>query len=263
MKDNYKYGWVGLYRSINTHWIYPHDRPFTKYEAWVDLILMVNHSEKDVFSGEDLVKCKRGETITSQKKLMLRWSWSKSKLIKFLEVLKKDSMLTYKSDSKKTTIKLVNFIDYQDFEEIEKLKKDHRKTVESLQKDLKKLSERLQKATNNNGKEENNTNTIIERVKEFEIQILSTNNKLKILSPIEIKKFLSYWTEYGDRARKFRREKEDTWNTKARLERWKNNNYGKNNSNNEPVKAEVRDYNQTPDEALAEIKAEQEEARRG
>lgn len=67
---------------------------------------------------------------------------------------------------------------------------------------------------------------IIERIKEFEIQILELNKGLKILSDIEVKKFVDYWTEAGDGAKKFRREKQTTWNSKRRLERWNENNFG-------------------------------------
>ena len=122
---------------------------FTKYEAWIDLLIIVNHKDKKVFTGSDTTICKRGQTITSQMKLMTRWGWSKSKLIKFLKVLKKESMIDFKSTTKKTTITVINYIDYQDFEAIEGIKKDHRKTIESLQKDFKKTIKRLQKDTNN------------------------------------------------------------------------------------------------------------------
>jgi len=137
MSANKRYGWIGLYRSITGHWLYPSGRAFTKYEAWIDLLLMVNHKDKEVFHGEDLVVCKRGEVITSQQKLMNKWGWSKSKLIKFLSVLEKDRMLAQKRDSKKTTISIVNYIDYQSFMSDDEIKKDRRKTVERPQTDHK------------------------------------------------------------------------------------------------------------------------------
>ena len=162
LKENIKYGWIGLYRSMTNHWIYPIGI-FTKYEAWIDLLLMVNHEEKKVFDGADMQSCEKGETITSQLKLMKKWSWSKSKLLKFLKVLKSDQMIDYRATTKKTTIKILNFHSYQDFEAISKIKKDHRKTVESLEKDYKKtiedLTERLQKDTNNKDNTSNKENT--------------------------------------------------------------------------------------------------------
>ena len=183
MKENVKYGWIGLYRSMKSHWLYPKNN-FTKYEAWIDLLLMVNHKDNKVFNGVDTEICKRGETFTSQKKLMSRWGWSKSKLIKFLEVLRKEKMIEYKSCTKKTTLKVLNFVDYQDFESIEKLKKDHKKTVERLQKDFKKTLERLQKDTNNNDKEIKNSYSESEflkdwkKVREFKTNQTTNINKL-------------------------------------------------------------------------------------
>jgi len=106
--------------------------------------------------------------------------------------------------------------------------------------------------------------SIEERIKEFEIQILTINSNENILPVVEIQKFISYWTEYGERSKKFRQEKETTWDTKRRLERWKLNikTNGQDKRNNEPIKATVqRDYSQTPDEAIAELKAEQKRER--
>jgi hypothetical protein len=177
MNDNYKLGWIGLYRSIKNHWIYPTNRIFTKYEAWIDLILSVNYSDKKVFFNEDIILCKQGEIITSQKKLMEKWKWSKSKLIKFLKVLKKESMIEYFSDSKKTTIKVLNYINYQDFEQVEKNKKDRKKTVESPQKDFKKTVESFQKDTNNKNNKVNKKNKVNKVIKEM---IPPTLNEVKI-----------------------------------------------------------------------------------
>lgn len=148
MNSIYQNGWIGLYRSIINHWIYPKNRAFTKYEAWIDLLLMVNYENKRVFIGEDLIECDKGEIITSQCKLMKRWSWSKSKLLKFFSVLENDKMCTIKSDNKKTSIKICNYINYQDFKEIAKNKKTSKKTVDDT-------AEKLQKDTTKEDKEIN------------------------------------------------------------------------------------------------------------
>lgn len=158
MSDNIKYGWIGLYRSITNHWLYPLDRTFTKYEAWIDILLTVNHSDKKVFNGSDTEICEAGQIFTSQKKLMSKWKWSKSKLISFLKVLEKEQMIVLKTTTKKTTIKVVNFQSYQDFRGSDKIKKDRKKTAKRPQKDFKKTSKRLQKATNNNDNNYNNDN---------------------------------------------------------------------------------------------------------
>ena len=102
---------------------------------------------------------------------------------------------------------------------------------------------------------------IVERVKEFEIQILSINNSESILSDLEIQKFISYWTEYGEKSKKFRQEKETTWDSKKRLERWALNgkNYGKNKGDNGEIQSDIRrgpDYSIPWDVALEKHKAD-------
>jgi hypothetical protein len=99
--------------------------------------------------------------------------------------------------------------------------------------------------------------TIIERVKEFEIEIINLNHQHKILSDSEIRKFVNYWTEHGGRAKKFRQEKQTTWNSKIRLERWHLNlqKYDNTNQrNNEQVEPEVPNYSKTVEQVEREQK---------
>jgi len=123
-------GWIAIHRSLTNHWLYPVDRPFTKLEAWIDLLMMVNWTKKTVCLGAETIECERGEIVTSQLKLMKRWGWSKSKLINYQNILQKDRMIVVKSDSKKTTIKILKYEDYQDVIEICKIKKTAEKTAE-------------------------------------------------------------------------------------------------------------------------------------
>jgi hypothetical protein len=60
-----------------------------------------------------MIECKMGEIITSQLKLMKRWSWSKAKLLNYQKTLVNDNMIIVVSDSKKTTIKILKYEDYQ------------------------------------------------------------------------------------------------------------------------------------------------------
>lgn len=220
--QNSRSGFIGLYRSITRHWIYPKDI-FTKYEAWIDLLLIINYEENKTFTGFDLEVCYPGETITSQQKLMKKWGWSKSKLLKFLEVLKKDHMLDFKSDNKKTTIKILNFKKYQDFAGIQKLKKDHKKTVEKLQKDYEKtiedLTEKLQKATNNKEKKEKKLN-ILKRELEFKQKVF----EFKDYSEEMLELFFNYWSQHGENDRKMLFEKKPSFEMSKRLVTWEKNN---------------------------------------
>ena len=137
-------GWICLNRSLLEHWLWQ-DKPFSRGQAWIDLLLMTNHDENKFFLGSELIVVGRGEFVTSEVKLMERWGWSKEKTRKFLNMLVKDGMIDKKTDRKKTTIKIVNYGKFNDLQTKEKPQKDHRETTERPQRD-----------TNNNDNNVNN-----------------------------------------------------------------------------------------------------------
>ena len=139
-------GWISLSRKIQDCWIWQ-DKPFSKGQAWVDMLLNANHDDKKFLLGSELVEVKRGSFITSEHKLMDRWGWSKTKVRAFLSLLENDSMIEKITDRKKTTINIVNYSDYQDSQTTKEPQKDHKKTTKEPQKD-----------PNNNDNNDNNIN---------------------------------------------------------------------------------------------------------
>jgi hypothetical protein len=103
--------------------------------AWDDLILTANHNNKKFILGNEVIECERGELITSDRKLMERWGWSKSKVRAFLITLEKDSMVDIKRSQKKTTIKIHQYSDYQNLETANKPTKDRKETDKRPQRD--------------------------------------------------------------------------------------------------------------------------------
>lgn len=106
-------GWISLHRSIEDHWMFKEKRTFSKFEAWIDLLMMVNHKENKVLLGNELITVGRGQKITSIRQLCDRWSWSNNKVKNFLELLKSDGMLNVESDTKKTVLTIVKYDLYQ------------------------------------------------------------------------------------------------------------------------------------------------------
>lgn len=147
-------GWISLHRSIENHWLYEEDRKFSKFEAWVDLLLMVNHKDNKTIMDGKLVTVKRGQRITSLRKLGDRWKWSLTKVDSFLRLLEQDKMIVVKKDTKKTLVTIVNYDVYQNVD----LEKRHRKDREKTEKEHRKDREKTQKKTNNNDNKENNEN---------------------------------------------------------------------------------------------------------
>lgn len=127
-------GWIKLHRSVQDHWIYQEKRKFSKYEAWLDLLMMASHKDNKFVLGNELYDLKRGEFISSIRKLGERWSWSNTKVTQFLDLLKKDEMIDFKKDTKKTLITIVNYGVYHDSDEEKKTVIEHKNDTEVTQK---------------------------------------------------------------------------------------------------------------------------------
>lgn len=109
MKDN---GWIKLHRQIVDNWIWDDAE---KLKAWLDILLMVNHKNKKILVNGQLVTIKRGEKLTSIAKLADRWGWTKRRVMRFLDLLEDDEMCTTNRTTYGTTIKVVNYAEYQGF----------------------------------------------------------------------------------------------------------------------------------------------------
>ena len=106
------YGWISIHRKIQDNIIW-NDKPFNRGAAWIDLIMLANHENKKIIFNGSMVEIKRGEKITSLRKLSERWGWSRGKTKKFLNLLKDENMIEFKTDHQKTTYKIVNYNVYQ------------------------------------------------------------------------------------------------------------------------------------------------------
>lgn len=105
-------GWIKLYRSVEDNWVW-NEKPFDRKSAWIDLLLMVNHEERTVAIGNQLVTVKPGQKWTSLTKLADRWGWSIKKTRNFLNMLQSDGMVYVHSSPKGTLVTIVNYLKYQ------------------------------------------------------------------------------------------------------------------------------------------------------
>jgi len=106
-------GFIKLHRSIKDCWLWQDDEPFTKRDAWIDLLLMVNYTDKKILIDGVITTIKAGQIHTSILKLSERWKWDRKKTKKFLDVLESDEMITTKRSTHGTTLTLVNWEKYQ------------------------------------------------------------------------------------------------------------------------------------------------------
>lgn len=111
--ENLDKGYIKLYRSIRDNWVWE-EKPFSRGQAWIDIILSVNHKDAKIMFDGNSVLVKRGSLITSISKLADRWGWSRKKVTRFLNGLRDDSMLDFECTTKGTCISLRNYALYQD-----------------------------------------------------------------------------------------------------------------------------------------------------
>lgn len=98
-------GYIKLYRRLTAHPLWE-DKPFSKGQAWIDLLLAANHAESRFYLGRTPVTAAAGQVVTSEVKLADRWGWSRQKVRNFLALLTADGMLTKTSGKKMTVLTL-------------------------------------------------------------------------------------------------------------------------------------------------------------
>ena len=107
-----KSGYIKIDRGILKHWLWE-DKPFSKGQAWIDLLLLAVWKEsKELYRGE-LVERTPGEIFCSIEWLADKWGWNRKTVMRFLDVLERDNMITQTRTKKGTTITIVNWTVYQ------------------------------------------------------------------------------------------------------------------------------------------------------
>ena len=106
-------GFIKIYRSIDENWVWQ-DKPFSKGQAFIDLILQANHKgEKFEYKGE-VVEGERGKIYRSISYFAERWGWSRWRTTRFFSALESDGMLHIERTSNRTVLTLINYDDFQD-----------------------------------------------------------------------------------------------------------------------------------------------------
>lgn len=82
---------------INDLW---NSEPFTRGQAWVDLLLNTNWKDNPAFIKGVQIPVKRGQCCRSVKQLAIRWKWSEGKVKRYLDLLVSLDQITYETCGK-------------------------------------------------------------------------------------------------------------------------------------------------------------------
>ncbi|MFZ8173765.1 DnaD domain protein [Staphylococcus aureus] len=153
-------GWISIDRSIQNHWLFKEKRTFSKFEAWIYLLMEANHSKAKVPIGNQIVTVERGQRLTSILTLSDFFNWSRFKVKTFLDLLESDGMLEVKTTSKYTLITIVNYDFYQSEQGRNQHQNDIKPTSKQHQSNINPTSKQHQTNTNNNDNKDNNEKNV-------------------------------------------------------------------------------------------------------
>lgn len=218
-------GYISLHRKVMQNFLFKEKRAFSKFEAWLYLLMNANHTDTKVLLGNQLINVKKGSFITSEIKLMAEFSWSKSKLRTFLSLLESQSMIEKVTDSKKTTLTIVKYSDYQEHQTAKKPQKNRKPTAKELRSDTDN--------NENNDNKDNNENNITNPT-EVEL-VMSTQKRFLIPSISEISTYCKernnevnpeqFYDHYQSNGWMVGKNKMKDW--KAAVRTWEKNGYSK------------------------------------
>lgn len=106
-------GYILLHRQIQDNPIWQ-DKPFSKGQAWIDLLLMANYADGQMLNGNQMIDVKRGQLFRSMGYLANRWGWSVKKTKLFLSFLENQKMVLAEGLAKGTLLTVENYEFYQD-----------------------------------------------------------------------------------------------------------------------------------------------------
>lgn len=183
-QENYGNGWISIYRSIFKNWVWK-DKPFSKGQAWIDILLECNHKTDKVNIKDQLFVCKRGESLNSQITWAERWGWNRSRVRRFLKLLKSDSMIELIPTNKTTKLIVSNYSSYQD-----------KRTTDEQRMNNKRTSDEHQMNTNNKINKINKKKGKVKIIGNRELVI--AEYFLDMLPIDSEQKFIESWVEWVD-----------------------------------------------------------------
>lgn len=195
-------GWIKLHRNImdSPDWL---AEPFTRAQAWIDLLLLANHKPGFIRKRGIMVAVDRGQVGYSEEALACRWQWSRGKTRRFLSELVRLSQISHrisektvqKNASVSSLIHIVNYDKHQ-MNGTEDRTENGRKTVQEQR--MKRMKRTY--SPPNGGSPEQEILILSERYDQNLLsrtfQSLSSTRKTGSIAPGVRLKILQAWEKY-------------------------------------------------------------------
>ena len=169
-------GWIKLHRGLLESNVWTCE-PFSRGQAWVDLLLLANHKDSFFYKRGNKIDVKRGQLGRSVVELSDRWKWSRSKVNKFLKDLEKEQQIKQQKSSITQIVTIINYDEYQEKEQQTLQQKGSRKAAEGQQKDTYK--------NDNNDNNDNKIKIKASKIEEFKKDLMSEVQQKNIIAKAE------------------------------------------------------------------------------
>lgn len=105
---------IKIDRSLLNHWIWKDGEPYSRAQAWIEILALAAVKDHKYMLNGHLVEVKRGQLPTSDRVLADRWKWSRDRVRRFLRTLESDGMVSIKRTTGGTVLTVENYAFYQD-----------------------------------------------------------------------------------------------------------------------------------------------------
>lgn len=106
-------GYIKIWRKIKNHSYWKEPRKFSKFEAWMDLVMTAAGLDFEVPYRDQVIKLKRGQMIIAERKLAERWQWSRGRVHSFLtNCVHNEEIRYHRKDHRFSIISIVKYSTY-------------------------------------------------------------------------------------------------------------------------------------------------------
>jgi hypothetical protein len=214
--DNMEYnnGYIMLHRKIRDNFLWEEQREFSKFEAWIDLLMYARwkHEPKKHFLGNTTYIINRGEQIRSLKTLSSAWNWNISKVRRFLSALQNRHMVVIKTDTQTTQITICNYDTYQTVRHTDEMQMTHERNAN--EKQMNTIEEGKERKEGNKG---NNIGDV-EKPKRFSPPTLSETQEYFVEKGSNPSEAINFYEFYGSKGWKVGSSPMKDW--KMAASRW-------------------------------------------
>ena len=109
-------GFIFLFRAVKDSSLWQSSEPFDSRSAWLDLVMSASFDQKIINLDAIEITLARGELAKSTLTLADNWHWSRGKVRRFLESLKRQDMITTRPAPGNRTI-IIHITNYEKWQE--------------------------------------------------------------------------------------------------------------------------------------------------